>query len=203
MTPTLIDSPQFAFKHRIILPTEPSGGKIPCLILLHGIGSDENDLLEFGAGLDQRLAVVSARGPFAVGPGQYAWFHVRFTPTGPVIRAEEADASRKKLVEFIREIVAAYGLDPNRIWISGFSQGGIMSASVALTAPESVTGFAMFSGRILPEIGPDTAENERLSGLAAFVSHGVSDKMFPIQVPRSTKAFLESKGIVPVYGEYG
>lgn len=65
-SPALVDSPTFSLKHRVIHPTVKSDGKTPCVVLLHGIGSDENDLLDLGSGLDPRLLVISARAPVAV-----------------------------------------------------------------------------------------------------------------------------------------
>ena len=136
-SPALVDSPDFSLKHRVILPTVKTGGEPPCLILLHGVGSDENDLVELGSEIDPGILVVSARAPIELSPGSYAWFKVRFTPEGPVFDVDEALASLKILSGFIKEISERYGV--GKTVLAGFSQGGIMSACVALTEPESVT----------------------------------------------------------------
>lgn len=77
-----------------------------------------------------------------------------------------------------------------------------MSACLALSEPESVTGFAMLSGRIPSEIDPMTAPKERLSKLKAFVSHGKYDERLPIFHGRAAKELLEEKGVELAYGEY-
>ncbi len=200
-SPTLVDSPDFSLKHRVILPTVKSDGKTPCVVLLHGIGSDENDLLELGSRFGPEFLVISARAPIEVASGAYAWFKVRFTPNGPIFDVDEALTSLGLISNFIKEIRGRYGI--GKTVVAGFSQGGIMSACLALTEPESVTGFAMLSGRIPSEIGPKVAPKERLSKLKAFVSHGIYDERLPIGYARAAKTLLEGKGVELAYGEYG
>ncbi|HEU4371854.1 MAG TPA: PHB depolymerase family esterase, partial [Telluria sp.] len=137
-----------------VRPAQSGQGKAPCLVLLHGVGANELGFIELARQMDPRLVVVLARGPLEFGPMQFGWFQVSFTPSGPAINAAQADLSRQKLVSFIEQLPQAHGIDPGRIWIAGFSQGGIMSASVGLTAPEQVAGFGILSGRILPEVLP-------------------------------------------------
>ncbi len=135
------------------------------MLLLHGVGSHEGDLLGLAPHLDGRFFVVSARAPITLGPGSYAWFHVEFTPAGPVINPQEAESSRLALLRVIGELVEAYALDPKRVFLAGFSQGAIMSLSVALTAPDKVAGVVAMSGRILPEVLLKMAPPEALAGL--------------------------------------
>src|SRR2546423_10408291 len=92
----------------------------PGLLLLHGRGADEADLMGLVEALDPRLAVVSARAPLRWGPG-FAWYGAG---------AEEAGTMRNSLEElakFITLLPAAYGIDPRRLYLMGFSQGAVMS----------------------------------------------------------------------------
>ncbi|MFZ3233213.1 MAG: alpha/beta fold hydrolase [Patescibacteria group bacterium] len=178
MPPALVDSPDFSLKHRVIRPTVESDKETPCVVLLHGIGSDENDLLDLGSRFGPEFLVISVRAPVEVAPGAYAWFKVRFTPAGPVFDEKEAFDSMRLVSNFLREIKTAYGI--GKTVVAGFSQGGIMSACLALTKPEAVTGFAVLSGRIPSEIAPMTASDERLSQTKAFVSHGIRDEKLPL-----------------------
>ena len=57
----------------------------PLLLLLHGVGSNEDDLFGLAPYLDERFLIISVRAPNTLGPGSYAWFDVDFTPQGPVI----------------------------------------------------------------------------------------------------------------------
>ena len=84
----------------------------------------------------------------------------------------------------------------------GFSQGAIMSASVALTLPDLVTGVALMSGRILPEIQPLMAASEKLEGLPILVVHGIVDTVLPINHSRASRQLLASLPVELTYHEY-
>jgi phospholipase/carboxylesterase len=179
-----------------------AGGAPPMLLLLHGVGSNERDLFSLAPQLDPRLLVLSARAPHTRAPGSYAWFAVQFTPSGPVIDPEQAEASRIALLRFIAEAAAAYGADPRRVYLMGFSQGAIMSASVALTEPEAVAGAVLMSGRILPEIRPQIADAGRLAGLPILLLHGTEDAVLPIQHGRASRDLLGALPVALTYNEY-
>ncbi|MBK9710538.1 MAG: hypothetical protein IPO81_04260 [Kouleothrix sp.] len=68
-------------------------------------------------------------------PGGYAWFELGWTATGITIDFQQAEASRRRAVAFVGEAAAAYGADPARIYLVGFSQGAMVAAGVALTEP--------------------------------------------------------------------
>ncbi len=145
------------------------------LVLLHGVGASETSLWPLALELPSDLHVVLARAPLALGPDMHAWFPVRFMPEGPQIDPAQAEASRRRLIAFIAEQQARLGIAPARTLVAGFSQGGIMSASVALTAPDSVAGFGVLSGRILPEIEPLIPADIARHNLHGLVLHGVRD----------------------------
>ena len=177
-------------------------GTLPLLLLLHGIGSNEYDLYGLAPFLDGRFLIISVRALNTLGPGSYAWFDADFTPQGPVINPEQAEASRKTLITFLKEAVTAYGADPKQVYLMGFSQGAIMSASVALTQPELVAGAVLMSGRILPEIRPLMASNEELSGFPFLVVHGTVDMVLPITYGRASRELLSSLPVNLTYHEY-
>jgi phospholipase/carboxylesterase len=177
-------------------------GAPPLLLLLHGIGSNEHDLYGLAPFLDKRFLIISVRAPNILGPGSYAWFEADFTPQGPVINPEQAEASRRTLITFLNEAVTAYGADPKQVYLMGFSQGAIMSASVALTTPGLVAGVVLMSGRILPEIQPLIAPHEELEGLPFLVVHGTVDVVLPISYGRTSRELLSSLPVNLTYHEY-
>ena len=183
-------------------PAYSGEGNSPCLILLHGVGSNEEGFIELAKQMDPRLNVVLTRGPLVLGPQQFAWFQVSFTANGPAIDAVQAEAARVKLIEFVGQLPALHGIDPARIWIAGFSQGGIMSASVALTAPDKVAGFGILSGRILKETLPLVQPGPALQKLPAFVSHGVQDNTLGIHFAHHARQVLEGFNVPLEYHEY-
>jgi len=160
----LIDDLPLAYRYRPAV-----GQPIGLVILMHGVGSNEDSLLGLGSFIPNNLSVVSVRSPLTMAPGAYSAFSVSFTANGPKIDTAAAEASRQRLLRFIPELQLRYGVTSDQTLIAGFSQGGIMSASLALTAPKCVRGFAILSGRILPEIEPLIARAEDLQHLSALV----------------------------------
>lgn len=185
-----------------VRPAQAESTKAPCLLLLHGVGSNESGFLELAQQMDPRLVVILLRGPLVLAPARFAWFQVSFTLSGPAIDAAQAERSRATLLDFIARLPASHDVDPDRIWIAGFSQGGIMSASVALTAPGRVAGFGVLSGRILPEVLPKVQHGPGLGQLQAYVSHGVHDQTLSIQYARHARQLLAELGVPLAYREY-
>lgn len=189
------------FVHRLRQPLVASNHP-PVLLLLHGVGANEGSLAALAATLDPRLLIILVRAPIQLGAHQYGFFNVNFSAAGPVIHAEQAEQSRQELISFIQMLPEIYSIDPKRVWIAGFSQGGIMSASVALSSSGLVAGFGILSGRILPEIKPVLTDSISLSQLHAFVSHGVSDSKLGIHFGRASEQLLQGLGVPVSYHEY-
>ncbi|MDW5441593.1 alpha/beta hydrolase [Polaromonas sp. SM01] len=178
---------EFAFRLRQAQPAKP----MRCVVLLHGVGGSETNLADLAAAIEPDTLVVLPRGPLQFAPGQFGWFRVNFTASGPSIVAAEAEQSRQALIRFVGQLQSAYGIDPQQTVIAGFSQGGILSASVALSAPECVAGFGVLSGRILPELEPHLAGKERLAKLRGFIAHGEHDSKLPVMWAQRSDRLLD------------
>ena len=109
-----------AYRVRQPAPQQPAR----LLVLLHGVGGNETNLLNLADGVADDTLVVLVRGPLQLGPEQRAWFRVAFTAQGPSIVAEEAESSRKALIALVAQLQAAHGVVPQRTVVAGFSQGG-------------------------------------------------------------------------------
>lgn len=186
----LIDDLPLAYRYRSAV-----GQPIGLVLLMHGVGSNEDSLLGLASLIPENLSVVSIRSPLTMAPGAYSAFPVSFTTDGPKIDAAAAEASRQKLIQFIPELQRRYGVTAEQTLIAGFSQGGIMSASLALTAPECIRGFAILSGRILPEIAPLIAPSEHLQRLSALVMHGRNDDRLPFSWAEKSVGLLQEQGV--------
>ena len=127
-------------------PREKSGEKSPLLLLLHGFGSNEQDLISFAPYLDKRFFIVSPRAPFTTDFGGFAWFQIRYGVGGMEIDAKQAEESRRLLLKFVDELIAEHDLDAKKVYLAGFSQGAIMTYSLILTAPEKFAGAVPMSG---------------------------------------------------------
>jgi phospholipase/carboxylesterase len=192
----------FSLVHEVREPARNSGEPAPLLLLLHGVGSNEHDLLGLAPALDPRFLVVSARAPITLGHGSYGWYHVQFTPTGPLIDAEEAEDSRQLLLKFVEELADSYKIDRGRVFVMGFSQGCIMSIAVMLTEPTRFAGAVGMSGRLLPGILDKIAPAEELKGFPVMVVHGTQDQVLPIAFGREIKEALEDLPLDLTYREY-
>jgi phospholipase/carboxylesterase len=154
--------------------------KPPLLVLLHGIGADEFDLLPIAQALDPRLVVASIRAPHAY-YGGCAWFHVDFLRDGTVVPdVQQAQATLADLVRWIEAAPARYGSDPGRTFMLGFSQGAMMSLGVLGTIPERLAGVIALSGRHLPDLFPRTASDEAVARVPLLVAHGTLDDVLPV-----------------------
>ena len=179
------------------------GERPPLLVLLHGVGANERQMAQLAPAFDPRFIVVSARSPLTLGPDSFAWFHVTFTPQGPVLVTEELEAGWALLARFIDEAVAEYDADPARVYVAGFSQGAIMALALSLTSPEKVAGVVAMSGRLPPEVLAHAAPPERLAGKSALIVHGATDDKLGVHLARAAREQLERLPIALTYLELG
>lgn len=174
----------------------------PLLLLLHGFGSNEKDLFSFANQLPDKYLVVAAQGQISIGGDGYAWYHVDFSSGKPAYKFEEEEKSRKVIIDFIEAIKKQYQVDAKQVYLCGFSQGAIMSYSIALTRPDLVKGIAVMSGRLLEEIKPLIQPKEKLSGLKLFVSHGTNDNVLTFDYAKQSVAYLNTLGLQPIFKQY-
>ena len=190
--------------HMLRLPAPGSnadGERPPLLILMHGVGANEQQMSQLAPAFDARFVVVSVRSPLVFGPNAFGWFHVTFGAQGPVIVAEEAEAGWKLLARFIDEAVAEYGADPSQVYLAGFSQGGIMALATLLTAPDKVAGAVSMSGRLLPEVLPHAAAENALRDKPLLIVHGVADEKLGLHLARWAREQLEHLPLDLTYRE--
>jgi phospholipase/carboxylesterase len=178
--------PPVDFVARVSPPREPAAAP-PLLVLLPGIGADENDLLPLARFLDSRCHVVSLRAPreYVVG---HAWFPIDFRPDGSVI--PDAAAARETLADLQSWLAAApagFGTDPARTVLLGFSQGAMMSLGLLCTVPERLAGVMALSGRFAPTLFEATAPAEAIARVPLLVAHGLYDDVLPIAHGRGVR----------------
>lgn len=118
-----------SYIHEVKLPPHYDKNKqYPVIFALHGMGSDERDMLQLMEPLSSDFIIIAIRGPLVQGGG-YAYFHIK--SIGNPIR-ELYDASVQGLQHLILELSAQYAIDPARRYIVGFSQGAIMAMTLSL-----------------------------------------------------------------------
>ncbi|MEP3837176.1 MAG: alpha/beta fold hydrolase [Algibacter sp.] len=175
----------------------------PLLILLHGYGSDENDLFSFAAELPKELFIISVKAPYPMQPYGNAWYAINFDENkGKWNDNDEAIASRDLIAKFIDEAIATYPINKNNVSLLGFSQGSILSYAVALTYPEKIKNVVALSGYINKDIFPADMDTKNYASLDFYCSHGSVDQVIPVDWARLTPPFLEALNIKHSYSEF-
>jgi phospholipase/carboxylesterase len=183
---------------RPAIEPETPGGPVPGLVLLHGRGADEEDLMGLEGALDPRFTIVSPRAPFRFGPG-YAWYLM--TQVG----RPDDDSMRTSIEElraFIAGLPSAHGIDPGRVYLLGFSQGAIVSSALAMMIPDSIAGVVMHSGYVAAEHSALDLNPGGLASKPFFVAHGKYDDVIPVTWGRDGQEYLEAVGADVIYKEY-
>ncbi|MBG6234041.1 phospholipase/carboxylesterase [Pedobacter sp. CAN_A7] len=180
---------QLVLQYKVKLPVEQA--EKPALILLmHGVGSNEEDMFQLADQFNGNVIVVSARAPFVIATGRYAWFTVDFSTGVRRINEEQAEKSRQTINLFINQLCERYMVNKDRVYLGGFSQGGIMAYSVGLTYPQKFAGIFAFSSRLLTEIRHLIKSSKELEHLKLFMAHGTLDQTLVIEYSREAKAYL-------------
>ena len=177
--------------------------KNPLLLLLHGYGSNEADLFSFAEELPDNYYIISARAPYDMQYGSYAWYAINFdADQNKFSDNEQAKKSRDLIAEFIDELIQTYPIDADNVSLIGFSQGSILSYAVALSYPEKVQKVVAMSGYLNLDIVAEDYLKNTFSNLKIFASHGTVDQVIPVEWARKTPAILENLGIAVSYKEY-
>jgi phospholipase/carboxylesterase len=177
--------------------------KNPLLLLLHGYGSNEEDLFSFASEMPEEYYVISARAPYDLQFGSYAWYAINFdADQNKFSDHNQAILSRDLVVKFIEELKSNFPIDSADITLIGFSQGSILSYSIALSYPNIVQRVGALSGYLNLDITVDNYQNNDFSGLKIFSTHGSVDQVIPVEWARKTDPILKNLGIDSTYKEY-
>ncbi|MDG4715611.1 alpha/beta hydrolase [Winogradskyella marincola] len=175
----------------------------PLLIMCHGYGSDENDLFSFASELPEELFVISLRAPYAMQPYGNAWYAINFdAEKGKWSDNVQARQSVDLIANFIDYACDAYSVNKDNVTLLGFSQGTILSLSVAMNYPEKLKNVVALSGYLNEDILPESIDKNKVSHLNIFSSHGYADQVIPVDWARKTPEYLKNLNINHVYKEY-
>jgi phospholipase/carboxylesterase len=178
-------------------PGDPQG----LLVLHHGRGADENDLLPLADVLDpqRRLHVATPRAPLQL-PG-WPGYHWYVVPRVGYPDPETFHAAFRELAAFHDALWKQTGVPPERTVLGGFSMGSVMSYALALGADRPVpAGILAFSG-FIPVVEGWEPDLERRRDVRAFIAHGRNDPIMEIGFARRARALLEQAGLDVEYHE--
>ena len=157
------------FVHRFVPAEDSAAGET--LVVLHGTGGDENDLIGIGQAIAPGAAIISPRGN-VLENGAPRFF--RRLSEG-VFDPKEVRGRAEELARFIRAAVVTYRLDPERVFALGYSNGANIASTVMLVEP----GILQASILLRPMLVYEPSEQKDLSGSAVFISAGRMDPIVP------------------------
>jgi predicted esterase len=171
------------FAHRFVRADDSASGET--LLVLHGTGGDENDLVGIGQTVAPGAAILSPRGNVLENGAPRFFKRLAegvFDPKEVRSRAEE-------LTRFIRAAIAKYDLDASRIYALGYSNGANIASTVMFIEPRLLQGAVLFR----PMLVYEPEERGDLSGARVFISAGRIDPIVPVKsVERLAKLFQSS-----------
>jgi phospholipase/carboxylesterase len=176
---------------------EPAG----LLVLHHGRGSDELDMLGLGEALDpqRRLHLVAPRAPLAL-PGAPGW-HWYVVPRVGYPDPDTFAASVGQLGALHDELWERTGLTAAQTVLGGFSQGAVMSYALALSAGRPAPAGLLALSGFIPTVAGWQADFAGRPALRAFVAHGRADPLISVEYGRAARDALLAGGIEVDYRE--
>ena len=173
------------------------------LVLMHGVGSNAQDLFGLAPYVPPEFHVLSLRAPYTLGPGSYAWFAFGINPDGSrTIDVAQERASRQLVAETVQQACAQLQMPHDRVVLGGFSQGGIMALSILLTRPQTLRAALVWHSRLLPQIADQEAAASALNGRSAWVSHGTADDVIVLAQAHAIRTRLQATPVDLDYHEY-
>ncbi|KYH27586.1 putative hydrolase [Halalkalicoccus paucihalophilus] len=187
----MTDSP---LEHVSNAPETSTDGPAPAVVLIHGRGTNERDLLPIAGRLPDELHVLSVRAPDPL-QGGYTWYELDLSAGGLHASQPHPEEFRRSLdlvYEFVEWAVGEYDLDPERVGLLGFSQGSITSLAALCEHPESYDWVVALNG-YLPESHEERVENA--TGKPVFIGAGESDQIIPVERAERAAELLEEAGV--------
>jgi len=193
---------QLSLHHLVQFPNsaQPQGSNVlyPAILALHGLGSNEQDLIGLAPHLPDGFLWISPRAPFILGQNSYEWFRVKVIGRPD---PEQVASALETIDHFIDEILSAYPIDPDKLFLLGFSQGSLLSMCYALEHPARLAGVIAQSGYIPGQLNLEINETD-LKGKPFILTHGVQDTMIPVEWARASRDRLQKLGVDLTYDEF-
>ena len=174
--------------------------KSPCIVMLHGYGSNEEDLFSLVNYFPKNYIIISFRAPINLPMGGYAWSNINTPLTDQYTILQEAKHSLELIQQSINLLINHYSINNKDISLIGFSQGCILSWALAINNPKLIRRAAALSGYIVPELLNLPIKN--VNNLLVFNSHGISDEIIPVEKARIIIDQIKQNNPNIIYKEY-
>tara|TARA_B100001778_G_C18528725_1_gene602501 strand:+ start:251 stop:874 length:624 start_codon:yes stop_codon:yes gene_type:complete len=175
--------------------------KNPSIILLHGYGSDENDLFSFAEYLPKKYTIISLRAPFETPMGGYCWFSINFNNSNEKWSDhKQAYQSILNLESQIDFFIQKYNLEPDQIDLLGFSQGAVLSWALLLDFSIKINRAVCLSGYIDKSLLKEDIYSYR--DIIAYSSHGTNDPVIPFDWAKTSIESLKENNPNVVFNSF-
>jgi phospholipase/carboxylesterase len=171
--------------------------KYPSLFIMHGIGSNEQNMLSLVNGLEEQFYIFSIRGHLSQPPG-FAYFTIQ--GYGKPHR-EVFDEGVSKLTSFIDYACEQYPLDKSHLYLLGFSQGAILAMTLGLTLGSKIKGIVALSGYI-PAFVKEEYKVKPVDEVSVFISHGEMDQVLPFEWGIANEEYFRGLGAEVTFKTY-
>jgi phospholipase/carboxylesterase len=189
--------------HYICKAPENIHAQTPILMMMHGYGSQEEDLFALHQNLPTDWLIVSFRAPNDTPYGGFSWYPIDFDKVEHFYDETEARISLKLLMTSLVEIKNKYEITDTKVHLCAFSQGGVMAYKMALMYPQYFEKVAILSSypetRAVGQLKTDVAQTQHLD---FFISHGTQDGVIPLEWAREAAPLLEAHGLKFTFREY-
>ncbi|MED1951977.1 esterase [Brevibacillus centrosporus] len=171
--------------------------KYPALFVMHGIGSNEQNMLSLVHGMEEQFFIFSIRGHLPQPPG-YAFFTIQ--GYGKPHR-EVFDQAIGKLTSFIEYATEQYPVEQSQLYLLGFSQGAILSLTLGLTLGDRIKGIVALSGYI-PGFVKEEYGKQSVDHMSLFISHGEMDQVLPYEWGVANHEYYQGLGASVTFKSY-
>jgi len=177
------------YEYSIRLPkTIENGRKYPVIFALHGIGYNEQFLMEAVSELEDEYIIIGVRGDLPYEQG-YAYYYLKGYGNP---ERDQFDGAVEKLKSYLQYAFETYPIDQKRVYLIGFSQGAILSMTLGLVLGDTVKGIVPMNGYI-PEFVKAEYPLKSISTLSVFLCQGASDPIFPIHIGQANYDYFSDK----------
>ncbi len=161
----------------------------PAIFLLHGYGSNADDLFSFTPYLPESHTIIALQAPLTLAPGSHAWYPLYPKADGTFDSdVETAWKAVEFLMENIEKLIEKYALNSKDITLLGFSQGAILSWALAFSKSNKIRRIVALSGVV-----HESVDTSKAPTFLAYAAHGTEDAVIPINKARNTILPLAKK----------
>lgn len=185
---------------------EPAGaGPHPTIVALHGWGASALDLLGLAPHIaGGRFQLLCPQGPLVVpvggGAAGFGWFPLT---GGQPFAADTIEECAATLQAFLDTALRRYAVQPRKLVLLGFSQGGVLAYRLALGQPERFAGLVALSSWLPPAMVERLAPDDGVRALPTLIQHGSEDGIIAVARARQSVETLRERHVPVTYREYG